>query len=293
MPKPRLHEVILPTDRWSARAISPVDIRSSIDNTAYGPTVVLHPGWGKSPERHTTLLTKLADAGFLPIGVDTRYAYADRRSPRRSLSQQPMRVGTVNPYFADGSRNNNRLEYRRPTVLLDICERLGITQRSYIGHSEGARIVTLAALANIELTDQLVLVNGAGLGDSSQGVRRLTASNADRLHELAADPSELGQQVVSALGSTLYAGLHLRRTLAEKKIIQSTDTWQLLDQLESTNVAVAVLHAKDDKLVCIETASQLATERPWVRFVPTEGSHSNVYETAVQELIARSLLSTA
>lgn len=148
-------------------------------------TVIVHPGWAKSPERHKKLLARLETEGFLPLGVATRYAYADRRTPRQSVALQPYVVGSQNPYFTIDGYIDNRWRYRRPTVLLDICDRLGIGKRSYVGHAEGARVSTLATTARPDITERLIVVNGAGIGDSSKGATRLTRSNVNRICELA------------------------------------------------------------------------------------------------------------
>ncbi len=142
---PQLYEVVLPTDRWSVRAISPIDIRDGVDDSM-GHPVVIHPGWGKAPERHTELMLDLTEAGYLPIGVDTRYGYSNRQlqpATRFRVLTQPYSVGIDNPYFENSDSAANRWQYRRPTSLLHMCERLNIVERSYIGHSEGGRVVSL------------------------------------------------------------------------------------------------------------------------------------------------------
>lgn len=288
MSKYRLHEVILPTDRWSARAVSPVDISEGVDTAKYGEVVLVHPGWAKSPERHAKFLVRLANNGFLPIGVDTRYAYADRQQPRSSVIFQPKTVGKSNPYFKVDGTGDNRGQYRRPTVLLEICRRLGIEKRSYIGHSDGGRISTLATAAEPEKVNELVVVNGAGTGDSSSGVQRLIRSNTNRVKEMLVDDSSILETTASALGSAAYALTHLRRTIAEKHVIQNTNTWEVIDSLGS-NVGVTVLHAISDELISFEDCERKAQQRPNVVFIPTIGGHSNVYEPAIQDLVIASL----
>ncbi len=179
--------------------------------------------------------------------------------------------------------------YRRPTALLDICERLNIGERSYVGHSEGARVTTLASTAIPDTTKRLVIVNGAGTGDSSRGVTRLARSNVNRISELARSREDLVDATLSALGSSAYALTHIRRTNEERREIQATNSWKLLDQLESTSVDVAVLHAREDEMISFEDCALRASSRPWVDFIPTEGGHSNVYEAAVHDLIIGAL----
>jgi len=283
-----LYEVVLPTDRWSARIVSPVDIRDGLKSDHDG-VVVVHPGWGKAPERNWTLLERLAREGFLPLGVDTRYGYADRRLPRRGVTSQPYVVGARNPYFELMHASDNRWRYRRPTVLLDICERLGIGKRSYVGHSEGGRITALAATANPDITNKLIVINGAGTGSSAKGAARLVRSNANRISELARTRNELVEATVSALGSTAYALSHLRRTNRERHEIQATDTWKILDELAQTPVDVTVLHARQDEMISFSDSALRANERNWVDFVPTDGGHSNVYDTAIHSLVIDAL----
>lgn len=283
-----LNKVVLPTDRWTARAVSPVNISKGVDTAKYGEVLLFHPGWAKSPERHAEFLIRLADNGFLPIGVDTRYAYADRQQPRKSIVMQPKTVGEGNPYFDVKGAAGNRWQYRRPTALLEICKRLGVEERSYIGHSDGGRISALAATANPEVVNGLVVVNGAGTGNSSNGVQRLVRSNVNRARELTAGDGSIAETAASALGSVAYAMTHLRRTLAEKHVIQHADTWEVIDDIDA-DVAVTVFHATNDELISFDDCERNAQQRPSVEFVPTVGGHSNIYKPAVQSLIIRSL----
>lgn len=287
--KNKLCEVVMPTDRWSARVISPFDVSNGVEADRYGRVVVVHPGWAKAPERHIKLLLRLADQGFMPIGVDTRYAYSDRREPRRGRASQHMFVGDTNPYF-DCTIHDNRWRLRRPTVLLDICERLGIGRRSYVGHSDGGRIAALATAAQPDQTEALVIVNGGGTGNSSSGGRRLAKSNLTRARELLQNPIDGRTATMSALGSTAYMLTHPRRTWAEKRTLQQTDTWEEIDKVEGMGVDVSVLHAKDDELISFEDCRDRASTREWVEFIPTVGGHSNVYESAIQELVIEALL---
>jgi pimeloyl-ACP methyl ester carboxylesterase len=284
-----MHEVVLPTDRWSARAISPFDITQGINTDKYGEVVLVHPGWAKAPERHRHLLLKLAEHGFLPIGVDTRYAYSDRLSPRKSIVAQPFKVGKSNPFFEGSTTVDNRWRYRRPTVLLDICARLEIQRRSYVGHSDGGRIGVLAAVANPADVDNLVVINGAGTGSSSSGGRRFAKSNLSRVIELGNNISEIPEATSSAIGSAVYALTHFRRTFAEKQTIQATNTWAELDKLEHADIGVTVMHAVSDELISFDDSQLAAESRPWVNFTKLDGGHSNVYEPAVHDHIIQAL----
>ncbi len=284
MKKP-LYEHRLQTDRWSARAISPVDIRKSINADRDGEVVIVHPGWAKSPERYAKLLFRLADRGYFSVGVDTRYAYADQGQPRKSFITQPRRVGTTNPYFTVESAAENRWELRRPTVLLDICDRLGVGMRSYIGHSEGGRVCAFATVTQPDIVKNLIIVNGAGTGDSSNGTRRMMRSNLANMLEMLENTSDLPAATLSALGSAAYALTHLRRTISEKQIIQTADTWSTLDNLANTPVRVSVFHAIDDELISFDDSSIRAAARPWIDFRATVGGHGNIHDEAVQSTI--------
>ena len=289
MQKNRFHKVILPTDRWSARAISPVNISKEIDTARYGEVVIVHPGWAKSPERHAEFLVRLANNGFLPIGVDTRYAYADRQLTREDIISQPWVAGKDNPYFKNIGVTGNRWQYRRPTVLLEICRRLGVEERSYIGHSDGGRISALSAAAEPDIVNKLIVVNGAGTGNSSGGMRRLIKSNAIRAREIATGDTSFVETTSSAIGSITYAITHPRRTVAEKHVIQKADTWDVIDSFES-DIDIAVFHAINDELISFDDCKQSAEQRPNVLFVPTAGGHSNIYKHAIQDLIIASLV---
>lgn len=287
----KLHKLSIPTDRWSARVVSPINISGGLDTAAYGEVVVVHPGWGKSPERYAGLLWHLADKGFLPIGIDTRYAYSDRKTPRSRFLVQPPVVGDSNPYFDTFKRSDNRWEYRRPTVLLDICERIGVGKRSYVGHSDRGRIAVLATVARPEAVDNLVIVNAAGTGSSANGLARMVKSNRNRLGELFVNPDQLVSSSISAIGSLGYTVTHLRRTIGEHSVIQRTNTWELLDRIKYENVGVTVLHAMGDELVSFDDSELQSRSRQWINFIATSGSHSNVYEPKVQKVISQALVS--
>ncbi len=275
-------------DRWSARVVSPLDLSDGVDSAIHGHPVIVHPGWGKDPQRHKDLLVDLADAGFCAIGIDTRYAYADRTLAPGQRCHKPI-VGVANPYFDDADRSSNRWKYRRPTVTLEVCRRLGIGIRSYVGHSEGGRISSLSAAAMPELTRSLVLVNAAGTGNSRGGTARLLRSNANRVSAFAQGENGVLSAAGSAVGSVVYASTHIRRTLAEKQVIQSTNTWNIIDRLQPSDTRVSVLHAKNDELIAFVDSQGSAADRPWVTFMPTEGDHSNVYQASVRKLIVQTL----
>ncbi|HEY4964711.1 MAG TPA: hypothetical protein VIH90_08545 [Candidatus Saccharimonadales bacterium] len=284
----KLNERVLPTDRWSARIVSPVDISNDIDPVKYGPVVMFHPGWGKSPERYARLLYRMADSGILPIGIDTRYAYSDRQQPRSNILAQHKTVGTSNPYFKINGKVENRLEYRRSTVALDIQRRLGINGASQVGYSEGGRI---AAQVAIETKDapSLVIINGAGTGDSSHGFRRMARSNLNRITEMLKGNLDVPDLIGSSLGSTVYTLSHLRRTVGEKRVIQKADTWGMLDLFKDSVTSVAVLQATNDELISFEDSESASHSRQWVTFEPTPGTHSNIHNPYVQDLAIRAI----
>ncbi|HSW37177.1 MAG TPA: alpha/beta hydrolase [Candidatus Saccharimonadales bacterium] len=280
-----LYERVLPTDRWSARIVSPVDIRHNIPQD-YDSIAVLVGGWGKAPERYRRLMGRILAEGILALGVDTRWAYSDRRQPRKNLIQQSWRVGSNNPDFDVTSRADNRWLYRQPTTLLDVLDRLEVGERSYIGHSKGGSIATLATVARPDEVKKLIVVNGAGTGDSSNGIARLVRSNKNRAKELVHTRADLAEAMLSALGSTVYTMAHLRRTNEERRRdLQKTDTWSNIDKLEFEDVDVTVMHAKEDEMISFADCSERATSRDWVKFIPTEGGHSSIYETTVHNIL--------
>ncbi len=288
-----LYEVIIPTDRWHIRAVSPVDIRDERIRDSYSLAVIIHPGWAKSPERHRLLLKELLSIGVLPIGVDTRYGYADRaqrhtgnRRFTRLLSQS-YRVGVSNPYFQVKTSAHNRWLLRRPTALLHLCETLKLGPRIYIGHSEGARIVSLAASASIDHTKGLIIVNGAGTGDSSNGVRRMVRSNLHGVLGLGRNESSAVDVILSAAGSVFYTITHARRTWHEKKVIQAADTWKLLNELADLKVPISVFHAKSDELISYLDSKENAHGDDRIGFYSTQGNHSNIFDAGVREQIVR------
>lgn len=269
--------------------MSPFELRNGVDEDR-GLPVIVHPGWGKDPKRHARLLVKLADAGFFPIGIDTRYAYSDRSEPWQVPCIQPLIASKDNPYFRVSSRIDNRFTYRRPTAVLDMCVRLGIDKRAYVGHSDGGRIVSLAAKASPEQVAGLVLVNAAGTGDSSNGLRRLLVSNTGEAQGIfRGDNDEILRSALSACSSVAYGALHLRRTLGEKRMIQGTNLWDTIDVLGEEGVPTSILHARNDALISYKDSYDAALQRPWLNFVSTEGGHGNVYHASVQEMIIKAL----
>jgi pimeloyl-ACP methyl ester carboxylesterase len=292
-----LYEVIIPTDRWHIRAVSPVDIRNKKVVSDYDLAVIVHPGWAKSPERHRLLLNELLAIGVLPIGVDTRYGYSDRarthagnRRFTRLFSQNYI-VGDSNPYFRIKTSADNRWLLRRPTTLLHLCNALGIGRRVYIGHSEGARIITLAALAAKHTTAGVLLVNGVGTGDSSEGFKGMIRSNINGIVTIWHNESSVIDIVSSAIGSVFYTVTHLRRTWHEKKVIQATDIWGMLKVLTRSNIPVSVFHAKNDELITYSDSKAKARMNDHISFYATKGNHSNIFDSEVRRQIVQRVMS--
>lgn len=100
-----MNELVISADRWANRAVSPLDFKSKDDRAK--PSVIVHPGWGKKPEMFTKLLRALAEAGMMPIGVDTRFGYSDRRqntgyhlgASATKFFGQSFTTSTTNPFF--------------------------------------------------------------------------------------------------------------------------------------------------------------------------------------------------
>jgi len=289
MSKIRLNKRRIPTDRWSAVIASPVDISGEIDTDKHGELVIFHGGWGKGIERYGPFLVKLAENGYLPIAIDTRYVYGDRQLPRRGI-RQSWRVGDTNPYFSEADRAGNRWKYRKPTVLLEILRALDLEEepRKLVGHSEGGRVQALVARATPNQTTGLYLVNSAGTGDSSGGANRMIQANRNSIREMRASDDGTLVAVMSALGSVAHTASHLNRFWHEKTMLQEADTWAELDKLEGI-VDVTVFHALYDELVSFDVCAVQARSRPWVDFIPTAGSHRNIYDRDVQDLIVQAM----
>jgi pimeloyl-ACP methyl ester carboxylesterase len=295
--KQLMHEFVQNTDRWSNRAISPLDFHSKVNMAK--PIVIKHPGWGKSPEMHAKLLMELAEAGFMPIGVDTRFGYSNRSealgyrlgSNVTNILGQSWSTGKENPFFKAATEEDNRYRLRRPTGLLSLCQTLNIESASLVGHSEGGRIIsTVAAESSALHIPKLVLVNSAGAGDSSHGLTRMFRSNTQTNYVMNGTV-DLKEGVMSALESGRYAVTHARRFIREKEVIQQTDIWRALDQAALNGIDITVMHARDDQLIEYEDAAfHAASRRDYVNFTPTEGGHSNVYALPVRQLIVSSLL---
>ncbi len=281
-----LYEKTLTTDRWPNRAVSPFPFDTPPDNM---PVAIVHPGWGKRPEMHTALINELASIGFRAIGLDTRYGYADRsENTQRRIPY--ARVGTTNPFFDIEATEQNRYFYRRPTGLLQACVDLDIDSCVYIGHSEGVRIGLTAALADRQPVQfhQMILVNGVGTGDTSgpQGMLRANAHAIRTRHQSEASTSEA---LRSFRDSAIHFATHPRRTKREADVIQGYDAWADIERLDpDTNTTV--MNARDDHLINFQVAEAASREHTNVTFIPTDGSHSNIYGAVIRELIISELM---
>ncbi len=290
--KKQLNEVIVGTDRWANRAISPLDFKSEVDQTK--PAVVVHPGWGKRPEMLTKLLFALAERGAMPIGVDTRFGYADRGqshgynlgSRSVQLFKQSYQASNVNPFFKPQSTWENRYRLRRPTGLIALCLGLGFEDATLFGHSEGGRVVTtVVAESDVLIVPRLVVANAVGTGDSSKGTRRMLRNNTQNNYVLDGTV-DMTQGVLSAIESAAYAATHPRRFHREYEVIKQANIWPMLDAVAKRGTDVSVLHAKNDPLIEFASSSEAAASLPAINFIPTEGTHSNVYTNTLTEQIA-------
>lgn len=246
-------------------------------------------------------MVKLADAGMFPVGVDTRWAYANQSAlakPRGAgdiadlLLSQPAIAGDTNRFIGDVGAEANRYKWRRPTALLATCEALGITQNAaFVGHSEGGRVGTLAALEKPNVFDALVVVNGAGLATSPNPVASLAQANVERAHEALRSTETRGNIIRGALDAVLYTGTHPRRTMKEKSVILATDLWTDLGSLSEVapDTDIHVLHATGDTLVPYAPSEEQAKRYPAINFTPTDGEHYNIYYPAVRDLIVQTL----
>lgn len=292
MSRTESYEVRIPVDRWSIRAISPIDIRDGVD-PALGVPVIVHPAWGKSPERYTRLMNAILWRGHLPIAVDTRWAYSDRVASQTSntcawltkILRGEFRTGHSNPYFPEANRSTNELIHRRPTSLLYACEYLGIKNRIYLGHSEGARISAMAALAQSEEVEQIIIVNGSGMGGSDKGSRRIAQANANSAGEILRREDDPHLALRGAADSALYAMLNARRVYREKVMIQANNTWDYVDRLAELGIRMAVFHANQDELVNPADAIRQAAERPYIDLTVTRGSHRNIFNLPVMNQV--------
>lgn len=288
------------TSRWSNRAITSLRFDSNDDMAK--PIVILHPGWGKRPEMLRPIMRALAERGQMPIGLDTRFGYADTHASGKGILDQAYRVGTNNPYFPGATELQNRYELRRATGVLGLI--IGIEERfdteipsaSLFGHSEGGRVMAHVATApnsNIKIP-KLVVANSVGTG-KTQGVLGQLASNFNGNELFQGDSfGLLTEAIPSALESTAYALTHIRRWLREKKIIETANIWDVLDEASiGDGVDVRVMHAVDDRVISFWPAQRSAEARPHIDFLATEGGHSNIYNPEIAEIIADQFMLTA
>jgi pimeloyl-ACP methyl ester carboxylesterase len=280
-------------DRWSNRAISTIPFDSHSVNEL--PTVVIHPGWGKKPEMLMRLMRQLTERGIRPVGVDTRFGYADRSNSTGftngrdigRLLTQPYRTSTENPYFNEQSRRANRLRLRRPTGLAALLLALNIGEASFVGHSDGGRITTtLLAESNLDINvPRLVVVNSVGVANNN-GVKGMTRSNTSS-NELFHGAVEKRDALESAVVSTTYGMTHPRRFLSEKRMIDEAgvDLWENLSLVAKNGADVTVLHARGDQVLDFASAAAHAPSYPGITFIPTVGGHSNIYTEDVTNQI--------
>ncbi len=273
------------TSRWSNRAISPLDFNSKTDMSR--EIVLLHPGWGKRPEILRFIMDALVERDKMPISLDTRFGYANTQATGTGLLGHRYRVGSANPYYPNASAWSNRYRLRRPTAVLAIAEELNIESASLFGHSEGGRIMAMAATVQGLHIPKLVIANSVGTGDT-QGVRGQIKSNFDN-NELFDGESFglLTEAIPSSLESTAYAVSHPRRWVREKTVIENADIWTTLDEVALIHgIDTTVMHARGDRAISFAEAESRASIRPHLAFVPTEGGHSNVYTQEQANLIA-------
>lgn len=251
------------------RAVSPLNLDGGLDASQKDRVLIVHPGWGKAPEKHAALLHQAVEQGYVPIGVDTRRA----------------KCGMLGDKLID----INTLEARRSAALIGLCDVLEVGRRTYVGHSEGGRIAALAAELDVAPVDRLLIVNSTGTAQVA-GMGRLVQSVLDNFRQRF-DHGEKGwtTSLHSSMGSFMHFAGNLKRSLAEKAIIQDADIWGVLGSLASKGVDVTVMHAIDDVLISFRESYMRSVEHENVDFVPTIGGHSNVYVLAVRSMIIETI----
>jgi len=281
------------TSRWSNRAISPLDFRSTSDMAR--EIVLLHPGWGKRPEMLRFIMGALVERGRMPIALDTRFGYANTQSTGSGLLGQKYHVGSDNPYYPYATPRDNRYRLRRPTAVLALAEALGIESASLFGQSEGGRVMATVAIAPKRLhIPKLVVANAVGTG-ITMGVSGQVKSSFDNNELFDGKNFDLLKEAIpSALESTAYAVSHPRRWLREKSVIENSDIWPTLDEVALfQDIDTVVMHAKGDRAISFAESELQARIRPHLTFIPTEGGHSNIYTREQAELIANQFITTA
>lgn len=265
----KLHSTMVSVAGNDIRAVSTLDLNGGLDNSQRDRVLIVHPGWGKAPEKHAALLHEAAAQGYVPIGVDTRRAQCSTPGGK--------------------TMDISALEARRSAALVGLCDVLEVGRRTYVGHSEGGRIATLAAQLDVAPVDRLLIVNSTGTAQVA-GMGRLVRSALDNFHQRC-DHGEKGwtTSLHSSMGSFMHFAGNLRRSLAEKAIIQNADIWGVLGGLASKGVDVTVMHAIDDVLISFRESYGRSVEHENVDFVPTTGGHSNVYALAVRSMILEAI----
>ena len=186
MSETQLNRLVYWADRWSVLAYSPRSLEH-IDTP--DKRVIVHAGWSKSPKRLAALMVRLADAGTFPIGIDTRWAYAnqggvtDRPRIDHFLAAKSFSVGNTNRYAGTVGTEANRYSWRRPTAALAVAEALELETATFVGHSEAGRIGTLAAQKRPKMFNHLLWVNPVGTVHSPSPVINMVESNYQRAKE--------------------------------------------------------------------------------------------------------------
>lgn len=269
----QLHEYRIGPSRLSNRLVSPRDL-SSI--SGQDNVVIVHPGRQKKPETLIPLLNKLANEGFLPIGADTRFGEPDRNLASSYFNSQEL--GRFPEDF-----------YRRPAALLAMCERLGIEQASFIGHSEGAQVGVMAANADTPPIDfnTMLLVNGVGIGTLATKQNKSKSKNKADANFQGAEKSEL---VLSGIDSAWSALTMPGQNYREIANIRHFDAWECgaIDVAKSICKKLVLLHAIDDRVIDGADVEERATESD-TEYLLTTGGHSNIYSRSIQQLIVKTL----
>jgi pimeloyl-ACP methyl ester carboxylesterase len=275
-----LFEKVLSTDRWANRVVSPLPFDTAHKGL---PAVVVGPGWGKRPEIHAALLHELVAVGFRAFGVDSRFGYTDRQELGGRFC---INTGSTNPYYGDVGQRRNRYELRRPTALLDLCERLEIHRLTYVGHSEGARIGLTAALAPVGAPqfDTMVLVNGVGTGKMG-GPLGMMRANYHAIQTHRTSEVRTVDALFSFNDSVFHFVTHPRRVVFEAQTMGNFDAWDSMRNVAARGAKVHALNSRNDDLIDFASVQAASQEHPEIDFIATEGTHSNIYEPAMRGLI--------
>lgn len=193
---------------------------TSYDRVGSGPAILILHGWGDS--RHTfDNMAKTLSKRFTVVTLDL---------PGFGETQAPPETWGLDDYA---------------NFVKDFVEKLDISAKAIIGHSNGGAIAVRGFANNILRAEKLVLLAPSGIRDIYRGrkkLMRLAAKTAKLITKPLPDStkSRLKRNAYKKIGSDLFVAEHLQETF--KKIV----TDDIRDDASKLKLPVLIIYGSDD-----------------------------------------------